>query len=107
MLIRSAFWIGTPKSGAEQRLRHAIDHELVPAMKAFPGVRDVKALWPEKREDEPPQIACQILVEFDSRDDLERMLASPERRALRPRVLEAVALFDGSMSHIEYQVGHA
>ena len=30
-----------------------------------------------------------------------------ERRALKPQVLEAKAMFDGSMSHIDYEVGTA
>ena len=33
------------------------------------------------------------------------MLGSPERRALRDRVAELQGLFDGTMSHINYQVG--
>lgn len=105
MLIRSAFWIGSPKPGMEQRFRDELNRELVPAMRAFPGVRDVKVLWPQRREDHPPDIACQVLVEFDGPDDLQRMLASPERRAFRPRVLEIAALFDGVLSHIDYEVG--
>ena len=102
--IRSAFWVGTPRAGAEDSLRKAIDEQLLPAFKRLPGVADARALWPSKREDDPPAIACQFLVEFASRDDLERMLACPERVALRPQVKEAVALFDGHVSHIEYEV---
>ena len=79
--------------------------ELIPGLRTLPGVRDANALWPQKREDSPPEIACQVLVEFDSREDLERMLASAERRALRPRVLEVVGLFEGALSHIDYEVG--
>ena len=105
MLIRSAFWIGKPKPGSETEFRRRIDEDLIPAMRRFPGVRDARALWPERREDDPPDIACQVLVEFPDADDLQRMLDSPERRALRPQVLEAVALFDGRMSHIEFEVG--
>jgi hypothetical protein len=103
--VRSAFWIGQPRSGTEDQFRAAMNGELIPGLRTLPGVRDANALWPQKREDSPPQIACQVLVEFDSREDLERMLASAERRALRPRVLEVVGLFAGSLSHIDYEVG--
>ena len=58
-----------------------------------------------RREDGPPDIACQILVEFDSSENVERMLASTERRAMRKHVVEIAALFDGSISHIDYEVG--
>jgi hypothetical protein len=104
MYIRSAFWIGQPKAGQEAAFKAGVDDELVPAMRKFPGVLDVKALWPAKREDSPPAIALQILVEFKQREDTELMLASAERAALRPRVKEVASLFDGAMSHIEYRV---
>ena len=104
MWIRSAFWMGNAKQGAESRFREKVNSELVPALRVLPGVRDAKALWPERREDNPPQIACQVLVEFDGRDDLDRMLASSERRALRAQVLDVAKLFDGAISHIEFEV---
>jgi len=105
MWIRSAFWIGSPKAGQEEEFRARMDQVLVPAMRALPGVRDAKALWPRKREDDPPNIACQFIVEFDSRTDVDRMLASAERAALRPHVLAVKAMFEGQFSHIEYEVG--
>jgi hypothetical protein len=102
--IRTAFWLGAPKPGAEQQWREVITTELLPAFRAMPGVQNVKACWPDKREDDPPAIACQFILEFASRADLERMLASPERAAVRPRVQQAAALFEGRISHIEYRV---
>jgi len=102
--IRTAFWHGAPKSGVEQQWRDVIVQTLLPAFRAIPGVHDVKACWPDKREDDPPRIACQFILEFASQADLERMLASPERAAVRPHVQRALALFDGHVSHIEYQV---
>lgn len=104
MYVRSAFWIGRPKSGQEKAFADGIDAQLVPAMRKFPGVRGVKALWPCKFEDSPPDVALQILVEFDNEEDVATMLASPERAALRPRVKEVAGLFDGHLSHVEYRV---
>jgi antibiotic biosynthesis monooxygenase (ABM) superfamily enzyme len=107
MYVRSAFWIGRPKAGSEAAFRTLMDGTLIPTMGRFPGVRSARALWPATREDSPPDIHCQILVEFDSQADVQQMLACPERAALKPRVLEAIALFEGSFSHIEYEVGTA
>lgn len=100
--IRSAFWTGQIKAGAEARFQQHMQEVLVPGLAAMPGVQSVQALWPRNLEDSPPAIACQVLVCFASRADLERMLASEERRTLRPQVLEAIAMFDGSISHIEF-----
>lgn len=103
--IRSAFWIGATKTGTEERFLQHMDKVLIPALRALPGVGQARALWPRLREDEPPAILCQVLVEFASRADVDRMLASPERASMRPMVLEAKAMFEGQFSHIEYEVG--
>ena len=104
MWIRAAFWVGTIRTGSEIRFRSGIDDDMIPSLKALPGVQDAKALWPRQIEKEPPSIAWQILVELRERADLDRMLASAERRALRARVGELVALFNGRLSHINYEV---
>ena len=100
--MRSAFWIGRPRDHAV--FRTAIIDDLVPRLRALPGVAGADALWPERLEDEPPAIHCQILVHFASRADLERMLASPERTAMRAGVRELVGSFDGRLSHIDYRL---
>lgn len=105
MWIRSAFWVGKPRVGFEKEFRSGVNEELVPALRRLPAVARARALWPRQLEDSPPDIACQVLVEFDSVDDLHLMLASPERRALRVRVGEIAGLFDGTLSHIDYEVG--
>jgi hypothetical protein len=104
MLIRSAFWVGSVRPGNEWRFQHGIDEDMIPSLKTLPGVDDAKALWPMQLEDSPPPIACQILVEFRDGAALERMLASNERSALRARVGTLLALFDGHLSHINYEV---
>ena len=105
MWIRSAFWIGRPRPGQEEAFRAAIDGELVPGLKALPFVDGARALWPRRLEDNPPGIYCQIIVEFASREAVDGMLASPGRQALRVRVREVAGLFDGAISHIDYEVG--
>jgi hypothetical protein len=89
----------------EEKFETLMNQSLVPGLRALPGVRDAKAWWPRKREDNPPQICCQIVVDFASRADIDAMLVSPERAAFRPKVLEVIALFDGQFSHIDFEVG--
>lgn len=105
MWIRSAFWVGQAKPGQQEQFESLMNDSVVPGLRALPGVRNARALWPRKREDNPPDICCQIVVDFDSRADIDRMLASPERAAFRPKVLEVIALFEGQFSHIDYEVG--
>ena len=103
MYVRSAYWLGAPRPGVEQKFRDLIEREVLPAMRAMPGVSAVHGLWPVKLEDNPPPIALQVVVHYASMADAQRMLACDERKALRPRVLEAAAMFDGTMSHIEFE----
>ena len=100
--IRSAFWIGTPRDAAA--FRAAIDDDLVPQLRAAPGVAASEALWPESLEDGAPPIHCQVLNHFRSADDLALMLASPERARMREGVLALLGTFDGTLSHIDYRV---
>lgn len=100
--VRSAFWVGAPRDPAV--FRKAIDDSLVPRLGALPGVARAEALWPARREDDPPAIHCQIIVRYASAADLERMLASPERAAMRDEVRALARTFDGTISHIDYQV---
>lgn len=105
MWVRSAYWIGSIRSGREAEFAQLLDGELVPAMRRLPGVQDVWTLWPKRREDDPPDLACQVVVEFAHLDHLEQMLASSERQALRPQVLALREMFDGALSHIDFEVG--
>ena len=104
MLIRSAYWTGQPLPGQEKRFHDMVAGELAPAMRRFPGVDGVKVLWPEERESGAPAIHCQVLVEFADAVAKAAMMASAERAALRPRVLEAAKLFDGCLAHIDFDV---
>lgn len=104
MWIRSAYWTGTPKAGQEQKFRDAIDGNLLAGLKALPAVRDVKILWPKRLEDSPPDIHCQILVYFDDVAGIDQMLASGERAELRKSVVAVAGLFDGQISHIDFEV---
>ena len=105
MWVRSAYWMGTIRPGREADFAEALDGELAPAMRRLPGVQGVRTLWPKRREDDPPALACQVVVDFADHAGLERMLASSERQALRPRVLALREMFEGELSHIDFEVG--
>lgn len=105
MWIRSAYWVGAPRD--TKAFEDAIDSELVPALGTLPGVTRARALWPRRLEDNPPAIYCQVIVEFEDFNALETMLASAERRAMRERVREVAAFFEGHISHIDFEVGVA
>ena len=104
MWIRIAFWTGRPHAGQEVAFAERLSRELAPAISTLPGVADVKVLWARRREEGAPDVFCQVQVHYASLAALERMLSSPERATLRPRVKAAAELFDGQLSHIDYEV---
>ena len=103
--VRSAFWIGSAKPGQEDAFRDGIENVIMPGLRKLPAVRGADVLWPRRFEPGGPEIACQIVVELDSVEAIDAMLASPERMALRKDVLKVVELFDGSFSHIDFELG--
>jgi hypothetical protein len=104
MWVRSAYWVGRPKVGAEAALRNAVDKDLVPTLESLPGVIGARALWARRLENGALPIACQIIIEFPSMADLDRMLASPERAAMRAQVPALLEMFEGTVSHIDFEV---
>lgn len=44
-----------------------------------------------------------MIVRFDDLAAIDAMLASPERAAMRARVLEVLAEFDGILTHIDQE----
>lgn len=104
MWIRTAYWIGHPRNGREEEFTASINDELVPAILGLPGVIDAKALWPRRLENNPPNIACVIEVHFKTESEIDRMLASPERQKFRTRVGEIAGIFDGVLSHIDFEL---
>ena len=104
MLVRTAFWIGEPKPGRAEELKAMLNNVLIPEMRQFPGVASIKVLWPKDFEDSPPNIFCQVFIEYSSAEAMQQMMECRERAALRPQVLEAVSMFDGAVSHINYEV---
>ena len=105
MWVRSAYWVGSIRPGRDAEFAALLDGEVVPSMRALPGVQAVRTLWPKRREDDPPNLACQVVVDFADFAGLERMLASSERLALRPRVLALREMFDGTLSHVDFELG--
>jgi hypothetical protein len=100
---RSAFWIGQARVGQEDALKAIIRDDLVPAMRAFPGILDAAFLWPRGREDGAPPIFFQSILIFADQAALGNLSTSPARAAVQSKVQAALALFDGVIRHINFE----
>lgn len=103
MWIRSGIWTGHPADGKADEFATKLEATIMPQIQNLPGVLSATTLWPQRREDSPPDIYRQTMVRFESLADLERKLASPERAAMCPHVCELIQVFDGQLSHIDFQ----
>ena len=102
--VRSALWTGTVRPGLEERFAAGINDTMIPILRSLPGVQEAWAMWPVLRQDNPPELACQVIITFEQREDLARMLSSAGRALMRPAVRELQAMFDGTLSHIEFDL---
>jgi hypothetical protein len=107
MAGRQAVFVLHQQLETHRRLRwreQMIDDLIIPGIAACPGVRSVKALWPRKFEDRDGDMVRQIVVELDSEEAIETMLASPERHAMRDILVgQALPLFESRVSHIHFE----
>ncbi len=98
-------WLGKPREGNEQAFATIICRDLIPAMRCFTGVEQSLFLWSREHEAGSPPIHFQSILEFTDRERLAQLSMLPERAALLPSVLAALGLFDGFISHINYENG--
>jgi antibiotic biosynthesis monooxygenase (ABM) superfamily enzyme len=102
MLVRAAIYEGRAIEGAEERLREAINNELIPALRALPGVAEAWIFWPRPAGSSAPSIYCQMLSLFDNEEQLNAMLNSRERDDYARKRNELLTLFNGKVSHMDY-----
>ena len=101
MLIRSAFWTGRPHN--EAAFRSAIEERQVPLLRSMPGVADARALWVTDFEEAALRHYCHVMVMYQSKQELDRMMASPERQKLREVGTEIMGMFEGQIGHVIYE----
>lgn len=81
-----------------------MEQQVIPAIRQSPGVKDVYVCWPRTYEDRDTAIFCQVVAQFDDEAGIAEMLASPERAATREQLMRLMPLFEGTLSHINFEV---
>lgn len=100
MITRYAHFIGQVAEGRWDEFKTAVQEKLVPTWVVFPGASAVRVCFATERDDGAPDCPLVLAVDYASRADLERALASQERidsRAATQRTL--AGLFDGKIYH--------
>ncbi len=103
MFIRCAFFKGKVKEGRQQEFDDYIDSVLVSSWAAFPGAQEVRVL--REVESDNPDIPLELVISirFESREAIEKALASPERFESREKSQPLIAMFDGEVFHTVFK----
>ncbi len=104
MWIRTGLFVGRPKAGCDDEFPRMVNSALAQALRILPGVRHVDMLWARRLDEGSPPIYCQIVMHFDDKDAIDRMLASPERATMRGNAGKILDMFDGRLLHVDYEV---
>jgi hypothetical protein len=102
MFIRFAYFEGQVDNRDQKLFDNVVVNEMLPLIKSFPEIRDVKVLknvWVE--ENAPPIYMC-LQLTFDSKEDMEIALQSKQRAASKAKAEEIVPLLNGRVYHMNY-----
>lgn len=100
MITRYALFEGTIRDGQTGAFREAVNAELLPLWKQFPGASAVRLSFSESRDDGAPEFPLILAVSYPSPEAMHGALASPIRLESR-KVTESVVtrFFDGRIHH--------
>lgn len=100
MYTRNAFFLGRPAAGAEDKFIAGLETGTA-AYAKLPGVRSARLELPLHIDAGGPEIFATIRMVFDSAEDIELTLASPQRQAVRAvLVANVMPLFEGTVVHV-------
>lgn len=104
MWIRAAYFDGKLLDDCKAEFIAAMENVIMPSIRSCPGLRKASVWWPRQYEDRSEDIFCQIIAEFDSEEGIAEMLGSPERRETREKLKQLLPMFEGVISHINFEV---
>ena len=107
MISRCALFIGTVKPGLEAQMRAHVEAQLAPLWRKFEGAAAVRVLYAHKLDDNGPAIPLVLQVDYHSRADIDRALASPARFKSRDMLPAFYEQFwdQVQLVHHEYEIG--
>ena len=106
MYVRCAYFNGDVAAENQDKFNRFFEEEAVPRIHTFPGIRGVRLLRAQWREDGAPNLYQFIELTFDSAEAIEAALASDERAANIAHMQNSgiMDLFDGKVVHVNYEV---
>lgn len=99
MILRQALFEGAIHAGREQEFRAFVEEKLLPMWRTFPGVREVRVLFPLSRDEGAPAFSMSLTMLFDDEAALAEALEAPVRFESRGVTAELLKMFDGRVHH--------
>jgi hypothetical protein len=100
---RCAYFLGKPVAGKEAEFKAAMSG-MAGIFGSLPGVKFGHLEWPFYFETDAIGVYAVMRLHFERPEDIDVMIASPERNQARAKFAEQVLpLFEGKVTHINYQ----
>ena len=100
MITRYALFEGTVRNGETSAFRDAVNAELLPLWRQFPGATEVRVSFSESRDDGAPEFPLILAVSYPDEGALAEALASDVRAESRKATNSVVQrYFDGRIHH--------
>ncbi|MBN8293375.1 EthD family reductase [Rhodobacter sp. NTK016B] len=100
MILRSALLLGSVAPDDQPAFDAYMRDVVVPEIGTYPGIREVTLRKLVQADDGAPPVYMQFDLLFDSLADMDAALASPVRTAVRDRIKEGMAPFNGTVTHV-------
>jgi antibiotic biosynthesis monooxygenase (ABM) superfamily enzyme len=104
MFVRCAHFVGTVAPENREKFDTFIDTEIAPIMATFPGPTSFRILRGRWYEEGAPGIYMTIELTYDRLEDIDIMLASPERSQNLEKMAQIMPLFEGGIFHINHEI---
>lgn len=102
MIVRSAFLEGHVEKADQEQFDRSMRDNVLPAIRTYPGIRDVKLRRLVVPEDGAPSAYMIFDLYFDSVADMDAALASETRQIVRTKIAENMGPFKGRVYHLVF-----
>ncbi|WP_293797550.1 EthD family reductase [uncultured Bosea sp.] len=100
MIIRTAVLEGEVPVADKAHFDREMTETVLPAIRRYPGIRDVKLRWQAEQEAGAPPVYLTFDLYFDSLEAMHAALASNIRQEVRRELGTIMPLFKGRVYHL-------
>ena len=105
MIKRLAYFEGSIHAGREAEFAEYLERRLLPLWRQFPGAAYVEILREAEAEDGSHRYPLILAISYPDTAAMAQALASPQRAESREVTKGLLAMFEGRVFHVVYDVG--